>query len=244
MYRFFVPRNFAPEMVIDGQDAHHISHVLRMKAGDQVQIVSLDQVTALMEITGFTEHQVALSLVEKIERCHEPSVQVTLIQGLPKQDKLEWVIQKAIELGVTAIQPAVMDHSVVKLDPVKAEKKLERWQKIAEAAAKQSKRDIIPQVLPVRAFKEVLQGCTAELKIIAYEVEDGQGSRQALQVQQEAKTAALIIGPEGGISKDEFALSQKLGWASVSLGPRIMRTETAALAALTAIMYETGNLGG
>jgi 16S rRNA (uracil1498-N3)-methyltransferase len=129
VYRFFVPRDFGETMFIDGQDAHHITHVLRMKLGQQLQIVSLDQVAAVMEITGFGENRVDLALVETLEKSHEPSVKVTLIQGLPKQDKLEWVIQKAIELGVTEIRPAIMDHSVVKVDPARAAKKQQRWQR-------------------------------------------------------------------------------------------------------------------
>ena len=244
MYRFFVTDDFAPYMAITGQDAHHISHVLRMKVGEEIQIVSLDQVTAVMRITGFGEGKVALELVEQLERDHEPTVDVTLIQGLPKQDKLEWVIQKAIELGVTTIRPAVMEHSVVRLDAVKAQKKQERWQKIAEAAAKQSKRDLIPQVALPEKLETILRNCTAELKIIAYEVEEGHGIRALLQQHKDVHSVAFLIGPEGGISKAEYTLARELGWYSVSLGPRIMRTETAALAALTAIMYETGNLGG
>lgn len=244
MYRFFVDRNFADDMYIDGQDAHHITHVLRMKPGEKIQIVSLDQVTAVMEIAGFGDNRVDIHLVEKMERNHEPSVEVTLIQGLPKQDKLEWVIQKAIELGVHDIRPAMMEHSVVRLDKDKALKKQQRWQKIAEAAAKQSKRDEIPQVALPEKFADVIQNCTADLKIVAYEVEDTRGIRDVLQAHPEIHSAAFLIGPEGGISKEEFALTQKLGWHSVSLGPRIMRTETAALATLAAIMYETGNLGG
>ena len=231
-------------MAITGQDAHHISHVLRMKVGEEIQIVSLDQVTAVMRITGFGEGKVALELVEQLERDHEPTVDVTLIQGLPKQDKLEWVIQKAIELGVTTIRPALMEHSVVRLDAVKAQKKQERWQKIAEAAAKQSKRDLIPQVALPEKLETILRNCTAELKIIAYEVEEGHGIRALLQQHKDVHSIAFLIGPEGGISKAEYTLARELGWHSVSLGPRIMRTETAALAALTAIMYETGNLGG
>ncbi|WP_279002436.1 16S rRNA (uracil(1498)-N(3))-methyltransferase [Acidaminococcus fermentans] len=244
MYRFFVPRDFGETMSIDGQDSHHITHVLRMKLGEQLQIVSLDQVAAVMKITGFGENRVDLSLVETLAKSHEPSVKVTLIQGLPKQDKLEWVIQKAIELGVTEIRPVIMDHSVVKVDPAKAAKKQERWQKIAEAAAKQSKRDIIPQVALPAKFRDIVTQCPAELKIVAYEVEDTRGIREVLAAHRDARSIAFLIGPEGGISKDEFALTQELGWHSVSLGPRIMRTETAALATLTAIMYETGNLGG
>ena len=146
-------------------------------------------------------------------------MKVTLIQGLPKQDKLEWVIQKAIELGVTEIRPAIMDHSVVKVDPAKAAKKQERWQKIAEAAAKQSKRDIIPQVALPAKFRDIVTQCPAELKIVAYEVEDTRGIREVLAAHRDARSIAFLIGPEGGISKDEFALTQELGWHSVSLGP-------------------------
>ena len=244
MYRFFLPVPFADTMEITGQDAHHITHVLRMKTGSQLQIVSVDQVTALMEIQGFEDGKVRLSLVRTLEQDHEPSVAVTLIQGLPKSDKMEWVIQKAVELGVSEILPAAMERSVVRLDAEKGAKKAQRWQKIAEAAAKQSKRDRIPTVAAPAPLRQILEERTEELRLIAYEVEDTQGIRQVLSAHPNARRVAFLIGPEGGISKEEFTLARQLGWESVSLGPRIMWTETAALAALTAIMYETGNLGG
>lgn len=244
MYRFFLTEPFADTMQIKGPDAHHITHVLRMKVGEALQIVSLDQVAAVMKITGFQDKAVSITLDHKLELNHEPDVKVTLIQGLPKQDKLEWVIQKAIELGVTEIRPAVMAHSVVRLDPQRAAKKTERWQKIAEAAAKQSKRDIIPVVYPPEKLETILRGSTADLKLMPYEVEDTRGIRAELAAHKEVRSVAFVIGPEGGIAKDEYTLARELGFISVSLGPRIMRTETAALAALTAIMYETGNLGG
>ncbi len=244
MYRFFVNRDFQDTMYIDGQDAHHITHVLRLKQGENIQIVSLDQVTAVMKITGFKDSQVLLHVVETMDPNHEPSIAVTLLQGLPKQDKMEWVIQKAVELGIHSVYPVMMEHSVVRLDADKALKKQIRWKKIAEAAAKQSKRDIVPQVMVPQPFRDGVQGCKADLKIVAYEVEDTRGIRDVLHAHPEIHSAAFLIGPEGGISKEEFSFLQEQGWQSVSLGPRIMRTETAALAALTAIMYETGNLGG
>lgn len=244
MYRFFVNRDFQDTVYIDGQDAHHIIHVLRLKQGEKIQIVSLDQITAVMKITGFRDNKVLLQIVETMEPNHEPSVKVSLLQGLPKQDKLEWVIQKAVELGIHSVCPVMMEHSVVRLDADKAVKKQVRWEKIAEAAAKQSKRDSIPQVNLPQPFREAVEACAAELKIVAYEVEDTRGIREVLHAHPEIHSAAFLIGPEGGISKEEFTFLQEQGWHSVSLGPRIMRTETAALAALTAIMYETGNLGG
>jgi 16S rRNA (uracil1498-N3)-methyltransferase len=244
VYRFFLTEPFADTMQITGPDAHHITHVLRMKVGEALQIVSLDQVAAVMKITGFQDKTVSIALDHKLKLNHEPDVKVTLIQGLPKQDKLEWVIQKAIELGVTEIRPAVMAHSVVRLDPQRAAKKTERWQKIAEAAAKQSKRDIIPVVYPPEKLETIMRSSSADLKLMPYEVEDTRGIREELVAHKGAKSVAFVIGPEGGIAKDEYTLALELGFISVSLGPRIMRTETAALAALTAIMYETGNLGG
>ena len=135
MYRFFLAEPFAPLLRITGSDAHHISHVLRMKKGEALQIVSLDQVAAVMKITAFGEGWVEVALDHELTEAHEPTVRITLIQGLPKQDKMEWVIQKAVELGVTEILPAMMEHSVVRIDAAKAARKTERWQKIAEAAA-------------------------------------------------------------------------------------------------------------
>ena len=142
VYRFFLGKPFADTLEVTGQDAHHMGHVLRMKVGDEVQIVSLDQIAAVMKITAFSKDAVTLETVRILEENHEPTVRVTLYQGLPKQDKMEWIIQKAIELGISEIQPVSMAHCVVRLDEGKTAKKLERWQKIAEAAAKQSKRDI------------------------------------------------------------------------------------------------------
>ena len=244
MYRFFLAEPFAPLLRITGSDAHHISHVLRMKKGEALQIVSLDQVAAVMKITAFGEGWVDVALDHELTEAHEPTVRITLIQGLPKQDKMEWVIQKAVELGVTEILPAMMEHSVVRIDAAKAARKTERWQKIAEAAAKQSKRDIIPRIALPEPLPAILRVCDADLKLLPYEAEGSRGLREALRASGDVRSAAFVIGPEGGISQAEYALAAELGFLPVSLGPRILRTETAALAALSAILYETGNLGG
>ena len=228
-----------------GKDAHHISHVLRMKVGQQLQIVGNDQVSALMEIEAITEAVVSVRLVEKLATFNEPSIRIILAQGLPKSDKMDFIVQKAVEMGVSEIIPVSMDNCVVQLDTEKAKKKTERWQKIVEEAAKQSKREIVPQVSRPLTLKQLLdlkQG--VRLKIVAYEVEDRRGLKEFLQSQKSIKEILLLIGPEGGISKEEFNLLKEGGMISVSLGKRILRTETAGLATVAAILYETGDFGG
>ena len=244
MHRFFLTENFQDTMEISGKDGHHISHVLRMKLGEQLQIVSLDQVTALMKITDFAGDKVTVKLVERLEQCHEPSVKLILAQGVPKGDKMDLVVQKAVELGVCEICPVLMTNCVIKLDEAKAAKKAQRWQKIAEEAAKQSKRDIIPQVqVPMTLTAMLEKYKDSSLKLIAYEVENQQGLKTVLEAHSSADIILLLIGPEGGIAKDEWLLAQEAGLKSVSLGQRILRTETAGLATLAAILYATGNLG-
>ena len=245
MHRFFLPIPFAEQMPITGKDAYHIINVLRMQVGQQLQIVSNDQVSALMEIIALNEAVVSVRLVERLLTTHEPSVRIILAQGLPKGDKMDFVVQKAVEMGVSEIIPLSMDNCVVKLDAVRAKKKTERWQKIVEEAAKQSKRDIVPQVSLPMTLKQLLTNKQdVLLKIVAYEVEDRRGLRELLQAQENIKEVLLLIGPEGGISKEEFALAETKGMQSVSLGKRILRTETAGLATVAAILYETGDFGG
>lgn len=245
MHRFFLTEKFQETMEISGKDGHHISHVLRMKLGDELQIVSLDQVSALMKITGFSEDRVTVQLLEKINQGHEPNVKLILAQGLPKGDKLELVVQKAVELGAAEICPLIMHNCVVKVDPAKASKKTARLQKIAEEAAKQSKRDIIPTIQEPVSFKNMLaQYADVDLKLVAYEVEDEQGLKGVLESNGQAKSILLLIGPEGGITKEEWLLAKEAGFYSVSLGTRILRTETAGIAGLAAILYATGNFGG
>ena len=172
MHRFFIPQLYNEEMTITGVDAKHIGKVLRMQPGDKLQIVSDDGVSALAEVAAITEGTVTVRCLEKLAESHEPAVKITLAQGLAKGEKMDFIIQKAVELGAYSIVPVAMEHSVVRLDGSKADKKVERWQKIAEAAAKQSKRDIIPQVQDVQTMKEMLANNDCKTKIIAYECED------------------------------------------------------------------------
>lgn len=246
MHRFFIPQLYSETMTIEGTDARHISKVLRMQPGDEFQIVSDDGVSALAKIVAITSDTVTVAPFEKLSESHEPRVKITLAQGLAKGEKMDFIIQKAVELGVATVAPVAMEHSVVRLEGDKATKKVERWQKIAESAAKQSKRDIIPTVQPVASMQAMLAANNCATKIIAYECEDRLGLKSALEkaVQDNGLTELLlIIGPEGGISEAELEMARKAGAVPVSLGHRILRAETAALVAMSAIYYQTGDLG-
>lgn len=246
MHRFFVPQLYNEEMYIEGVDARHISKVLRMQPGDKLQIVSDDGVSAMAAITAIDSERVSVRCLEKLAESHEPRVKLVLAQGLAKGEKMDFIIQKAVEMGVYSIIPVAMEHSVVRLDGAKAAKKVERWQKIAESAAKQSKRDLIPQVQPVQSMAEMLASCDCETKIIAYECEDRLSLKAALKAAEAAggiHELLLMIGPEGGISGGELELARQAGAVPVSLGRRILRAETAGLVAISAIFYETGDLG-
>ena len=246
MHSFFVPQNFGNEMIITGVDAKHISKVLRMTIGDELQIVSDDGVTAQGKISFIDAACVKVGSLKIIGESNEPKVKITLAQGLAKGEKMDFIIQKAVELGVTSIVPVAMEHSVVQLDGAKAIKKVERWQKISESAAKQSKRNIIPLVQPVMSVEEMLAKNNCSTKIIAYECENQISLKSVLKEaieQNKIENLLLIIGPEGGISEDELDLARAAGAKPVSLGRRILRAETAGLVAMSAIFYETGDLG-
>ncbi len=243
MHRFFIPQLYNEEMSITGVDAKHIGKVLRMQPGDKLQIVSDDGVSALAEVASITESTVTVRCLEVLAESHEPAVKITLAQGLAKGEKMDFIIQKAVELGAYSIVPVAMEHSVVRLDGAKADKKVERWQKIAEAAAKQSKRDIIPQVQAVQSVSQMLANNNCKTKIIAYECEDRMSLKTALREAGQLDDLLLIIGPEGGISEGELSKAREAGAVPVSLGRRILRAETAGLVAMSAIFYETGDLG-
>ena len=217
MHRFFIPKPY-----------------MRMGVGDQLQVVADDGISFLGEITAVSTNTVTVSAKEILRETHEPDVRISLLQGLAKGEKMELIIQKAVEIGVVEFFPLAMDHSVVVLDRSKAGKKTERWQKIAEAAA---------TVHEVMKLSQVLQEDNWDLLVIAYESENRISLKEVLQAHKNAKSIGVIIGPEGGLSNEEVKAAQEAGGIAVSLGRRILRTETAGLVAAAAILYETDNLG-
>ncbi|SMC93779.1 16S rRNA (uracil(1498)-N(3))-methyltransferase [Sporomusa malonica] len=245
MRRFFIDAPISQTMVIDGTDARHIASVLRMTAGDTVLVSGQNKKSGKAEITQVSPEAVQLRLIELIEDKTEPPLAVYLVQGLAKGEKMDFIVQKAVELGVYGIIPAVTEHCVVKYDLAKQTEKVARWQKIAREAAKQCGRSYIPEILPVTRLADVLKNneFVSASKIMLYEGQASQGLKQTL-TETGRPTYLLFIGPEGGFSSDEVELCLGHGVKVVTMGPRIMRTETAALAALTAVMYQCGDLGG
>lgn len=244
MRRFFIDAPLGAEMSIQGQDAYHISRVLRLQVGDPIVVVAPDGSAGIAAIKSILGDMVVLTLQETIVEDKEAPVHVYLAQGLPKSDKMDYIVQKAVELGIKGIYPMTAEHSVVQYDQPKKNKRLERWQKIAVEAAKQCGRAIVPIVEPIRSLTTILECLAAETVVLMlYEGQTAQGLKQAL-VEHHAQNYLLLVGPEGGFSAKEVALCQSHGACIVTLGPRILRTETAALAGVSIVMYEYGDLGG
>ena len=245
MRRFFIDVPLSDTLFIEGADARHMALVLRMASGDTVLVAAPDGKTAKAEIIRISAESVQLKLLAAIEANTEPPVEVWLVQGLGKGEKMDYIIQKAVELGVYGIIPAITEHCIVKYDLAKQADKVIRWQKIAREAAKQCGRSYIPRVLPITRLADVFgrPELTAASKIMLYEGQASQGLKQALN-RTGQPVYGLFVGPEGGFSPAEVNLCEANGVSIVTMGPRIMRTETAAVAALTVVMYECGDLGG
>jgi len=242
--RFFIDTPLEAEMSIQGQDAFHISRVLRLQVGNSIIIVAPDGSAGLAEINSILVDSVVCTLKETILEDKETSLNVYLAQGLPKSDKMDYIVQKAVELGVKGIYPMDAEHSVVQYDQAKKNKRLERWQKIAVEAAKQCGRARVPIVEPIRGLAAILGSLEGETVVLMlYEGQTALGMKEAL-AKYRAQNYLLLVGPEGGFSAKEVALCQDHGACIVTLGPRILRTETAALAGVSIVLYEYGDLGG
>ena len=243
MRRFFIETPLLAEVVIQGQDARHITRVLRLQVGDKLILVAPDGSTGIGEITNLGD-EVTLQLLETVIEEKEAPVNVYLAQGLPKSDKMDYIVQKAVELGVRGIYPMAAEHCVVQYDQAKQKTRRERWQKIAVEAAKQCGRAVVPVVEPVASLASILASVDPEtIVLMLYEGQAAQGLKQAL-AERPGKSYLLLIGPEGGFSAKEVALCENHGVMVVTMGPRILRTETAALAGVAVVMYEYGDLGG
>lgn len=248
MARFFVSEKSILDdgLVITGPDVKHISRVLRLKPGDVVTIATGNGREFDAVIKVITGKEVVCDIIDEKTVSTEPPVRVILYQGLPKGEKMELVIQKSCELGVSRIVPVICERTVVKLDGKKAEDRRERWQRVAEEAAKQSRRTNIPEVaLPVPFALALEQMAPEDFALMPWEEENAVGISPLLKGYKGKNSAiAVFIGPEGGFTQEEAALARSRGIRPVSLGPRILRTETAGIAAVAIILYELGDLGG
>lgn len=246
MRRFFLREKIEVGRLayITDQDAHHINHVLRLAPGAFVEIADTFGHVGIAKIERFETDRI-VAYVESLKTGGaEPPVSLILAQGLPKGDKMEYIVQKAVELGVSIIQPMICEHSIVRYDEKKAAGRVLRWQTIAQEAAKQAKRDIVPRVAPIRDFKHIVANCPDDtVAIMLYEGKAPLCLRDVLR-HYPAEAYLLLIGPEGGFSQAEVELGMSFNMNCVTLGPRILRTETASLAAVSIIQYEYGDLGG
>ena len=241
-----MPRFFADNMefdggmfVISGDDARHISRSLRMKTGERIDVVRLGK-EYLCEITGITDSEVYAKVISE-KNSNEPTIEVSLFQALPKQDKLESIIQKSVELGVHEIIPVLTKRCVARPDNERFGKKSERLRKISEAAAKQSGRGIIPEISGIIGFEECLERLgECDLGLICYEKEGGVSLTEIDF--SGVRTVGVLVGPEGGFEPDEAKAAIEHGAKQIWLGPRILRCETAPIAALAVIMALSGNM--
>lgn len=243
MRRLFVQGSLGPEIIIDGPDAHHLMHVLRAKKGQVFTLVDASGHTGEAEITGFTEESVTMRLLRELSADTESPLELWLAQCLPKADKMDFIVQKAVELGAARVQPLRSTNCVVKYDAAKAAARVQKWQRIADEAAKQCGRTRPLQVAEVQELSGWLKQLEAEgtALLFCYEKEQ-QGIRDYLR-SSAAGRYVVLIGPEGGFTPQEAELLLAAGAGSVSLGPRILRAETAAVAALSIVQYEKGDLG-
>jgi 16S rRNA (uracil1498-N3)-methyltransferase len=241
MTRFFLPELSGETIRLGREDSHHLLRVMRAQVGDRFTVLAagLAYEVELVEAEG----AIAIGKVRSSRPAQgEPVVRITLFQGLAKGEKMESVIQHGTEVGIAEFVPVASSRSVVKLESAKAQAKVERWQRIAREAAEQSRRGAVPLVGPVSSWKAaVARAAQLDLVLVPWE-EGGEPLRSVLGIGT-PKSIGLFIGPEGGLSPDEVTLARAHGARTVTLGPRILRTETAGLVAVSAILYALGDLG-
>ena len=243
MNRFFVDmdgREAGTSITITGGDVNHIRNVLRLKIGEQILISDGRGRDYYCRISDIDSEQVVADIEDVCDNFAELPVEVTLFQGYPKSDKMDLIVQKMVELGVHRIVPVFTARTVVKLDAKKAAKKTERYNLIAEAAAKQSGRGLVPEVLsPVTFAQAIKMASELDMNIIPYEEAEGlEYSRRVISDIQGKKSLGIFIGPEGGFSRDEVEQAMAAGAKSITLGHRILRTESAGLAVMAIVMFE------
>ena len=241
MYRFFVEPSQVEDHTIRilGSDVNHIKNVLRMKTGEEILISSGDDLEYACYIEELGDKEVLAHVMYVQEAGYELSSRIYLFQGLPKGDKMELIIQKAVELGVHEVIPVATRRAVVKLDGKKEENKIRRWQAIAESAAKQSKRMYVPEVRHVMRFSEAVEHAKElDVVLLPYELaKDMKETKKIIDQIEPGQSIGIFIGPEGGFEKEEVDAAIHQGAKAITLGRRILRTETAGLAILSILMF-------
>ncbi len=248
MYRFFVDRDQIDleekRVYITGEDRNHLKNVLRMREGEEVSVmIPADESEYRCAVNSYTDEAAILDLLFVKECDVELSCDITLYQAIPKADKMETVITKSVELGAKRIVPVATSRAVVKLDGAREDKKIARWNSISEAAAKQSKRAVIPEVSKILSFAEALKDCEGyDIKLIPYEMKSSDPmdeTREMIESIKSGQRVAVFIGPEGGFTDEEIDEARSAGFVPISLGRRILRTETAGMVVLSWIMYNS-----
>ena len=242
MRHFFVsPEQVREEKIyVEGSDVNHMKNVLRMKLHEKAEISDGESRTYLCEVEAYEEDVAVLHILEEMEADTEPASKLYLFQGLPKSDKMELIVQKAVELGVYQVIPVAMKRSVVRLDDKKAAKKADRWNSIAESAAKQAGRSRIPEVTMPLSYKEALKMAEElDVTLLPYELAGGmEVTREVIRQIKSGQSVGIFIGPEGGFEPEEVDAAVSMGAKVITLGRRILRTETAGLATLAVLMFE------
>ena len=229
------------EILIDTEDVNHIKNVLRKNIGDDIIVCDYEKkINYNCKIKEISKRDIICEIISQIESESESNIKIDIFQGLPKADKMEFIIQKGTELGVNSFIPVVFKRSVVKIDEKDKSKKIERWQKISEVAAKQSGRDMIPLIKNIENVKNICKLFeNYDIVLVAYENENQNSLKEALKSLNKPEVKiAVIIGPEGGIDESEIELFKDAGAKIVTLGKRILRTETVCLAITAIINYE------
>lgn len=242
MHRFYVePSSIQNDTImIEGTDVNHIKNVLRINIGEEIVVCDGVGKDYYCEVMSISKEEVVASIKEEKMAGTELGVKVYLFQGLPKKDKMELIVQKAVELGVYEIIPVKMKRTIVKIDNEKKEQaRNARWQTIANEASKQSRRGILPQVHKIVNYKEALvMAKEMDLVMLPYELaKDMEYTRKVMETAKEAKSIGIFIGPEGGFEDSEIEMAKEIDFKPITLGQRILRTETAGLATLAMLVY-------
>lgn len=247
MHKFFVSNNLidGDKAVIEGDDVKHIYKVLRLQIGDEIIINNLNGQEYLAKIDDINKKEVQVSIIEKIEVSNESPIRIHLYQGLPKSTKMDLIAQKGTELGISSITPVITERVVVKNEG--EFKKVDRWQRIALEASKQSKRTLIPTINTPISFETMMEKMKSmDLIVVPYENAEGYGIKKMVKDIQidSIIDIAIVIGPEGGFEEEEISKLKDMGAHIVTLGPRILRTESAGFVCTAILQYELGDVGG